>query len=64
MKIIYHKSVDKVKLPEVWKVANVTRIFKKESKCKPENYNPFTLTSIPGKILEICLKDPNDEYIK
>ena len=39
-KIIFQKSVDEGKLSEVWKLVNVTRIFKKWSKSKAENYRP------------------------
>ena len=44
-------------LPEDWRLANVTPIFKKGSRTKPENYRPVSLTSIPCKIMESIVKD-------
>ena len=43
-------------VPEDWKKANVVSIFKKGRKVDPANYNPISLTSIPGKILEKFIK--------
>ncbi|KAJ7403266.1 RNA-directed DNA polymerase from mobile element jockey-like protein [Pitangus sulphuratus] len=37
---------------EEWKKANVTPVFKKDKKKEPGNYRPFSLTSIPGKVME------------
>ena len=38
--------------PELWKVANVTPIFKKGDKQLVKNYRPISLLPICGKILE------------
>jgi hypothetical protein len=50
--LIFKKSIDSGVLPDIWKEANVTPLFKKVSKLKPSNYRPVSLTSIPCKILE------------
>ena len=50
--IIFRKSVDEGVIPDIWKKANVTAIFKKGDRKKAENYRPISLTSVPGKILE------------
>ena len=55
--LIYRKSYLKGIVPEDWKMANVTPIFKKGSKFKPENYRPVSLTSIACKVMESILKD-------
>jgi hypothetical protein len=49
---IYNKSLETSSIPDDWKMANVTPIFKKGDKCKPENYRPISLTCIASKMLE------------
>ena len=44
-------------VPLKWKSANITRVFKKGSKCDPANYRPISLTSIPCKMMERILRD-------
>jgi hypothetical protein len=44
-------------VPEDWKSANVTPIFKKGAKSEPGNYRPVSLTSICCKLLESILRD-------
>ncbi|GAB0208736.1 mitochondrial enolase superfamily member 1 [Grus japonensis] len=39
-------------VPEDWRKANVTLVFKKGKKEGPGNYRPVSLTSIPGKVME------------
>ena len=39
-------------VPEDWRKANVTPVFKKGKKEEPLNYRPVSLTSIPGKVME------------
>ena len=55
--IIFKKSVDEGRIPEIWKKANVTAIFKKGDRKKAENYRPISLTSVPGKILEKIIRN-------
>ena len=54
---IFNKSLSSGTVPEDWKYANVTPIFKKGSKGKAENHRPIALTSVPCKILESLIKD-------
>ena len=44
-------------LPDVWKKAFVTPIFKKGSKLDPVNYRPVSLTCISCKMLETLIRD-------
>ena len=45
-------------VPDDWKCANVTPIYKsKGSKADCSNYRPVSLTSIPCRIMESCMKD-------
>ena len=54
--IIMKKSLIEGLLPEEWKVANVTPIYKKGSKNIAENYRPVSLTSIACRIMEKIIK--------
>ena len=50
--IIYNRSLSESKIPNDWKMANVTPIFKKVKQCDAGNYRPISLTSHVCKILE------------
>ena len=49
---IFQLSVDSSQVPEAWKNANVTAIYKKGSRAEAANYRPITLTSVASKLLE------------
>ena len=49
---IYQSSWLPGEVSEDWRLANVTPIYKKGRKEDPENYRPFSLTSVPGKFME------------
>ena len=55
--IVFRRSLDEGKLPEIWKIANVTPIHKKGPKHQVGNYRPISLTSILCKILERIIRD-------
>jgi hypothetical protein len=55
--IIYRKSLDTGMVPEDWRSANVTPIYKKGSKADAGNYRPVSLTSVCCKILESLIRD-------
>ncbi len=44
-------------MPQDWKEANVTPIYKKGTKSSPGNYRPVSLTSISCKLMESILRD-------
>ena len=55
--LIFSKSMEEGVVPADWRTANVTPIFKKGARTKPENYRPVSLTSIPCKLMESIVKD-------
>jgi len=55
--LIFRKSLNSGSVPEDWKCANVTPIFKKGSKADPGNYRPVSLTSVCCKMMESIIKD-------
>ena len=55
--IIYNRFLSESKIPNDWKIANVTQIFKKGKQCDADNYRPVSLTSNVCKILDSIIKD-------
>ena len=49
---IYQCSWLSGEVPEDWKLADVTHVYKKGRKDDPGNYRPVSLTSVPGKVME------------
>eukprot|EP00061_Rhincodon_typus_P003191 g19492.t1 len=62
--VIFQESLESGRVPEVWKITNVTPLFKKEAKQKTENYKPISLTLVMDKILESIRKDEISEYLE
>ena len=60
---IFNRSLNEGEVPEDWKTANVTPIYKKGAKSNPGNYRPFSLTSLPCRILESIIKDDLMEHL-
>ncbi|KFP23397.1 RNA-directed DNA polymerase from mobile element jockey, partial [Colius striatus] len=52
LSIIFEQSWRTGEVPEDWRKANVTPVFKKGRKDDPGNYRLVSLTSIPGKVME------------
>ncbi|KFP33470.1 LINE-1 reverse transcriptase, partial [Colius striatus] len=51
-------------VPEDWRRANVTPVFKKGKKEEPGNYRPLSLTSIPGKVMEQLILNAVSRHLK
>jgi hypothetical protein len=55
--IILKKLLETGCVPEDWRTANVTPIFKKGAKSEPGNYGPVSLTLVCCKIFESLIRD-------
>ena len=55
--LLCNKTLDEGEIPQDWKRAFVSPIFKKGAKNRAENYRPISLTSIACKIMESLVKD-------
>ncbi len=61
--IIMNKSLEEGVLPQAWKEAQVSPIFKKGSKSEPGNYRPVSLTSVICKVTESIIRDHVMEHL-
>ncbi|KAI8493409.1 DTW domain-containing protein 2 [Branchiostoma belcheri] len=52
LQVIFSQSISTGDVPEDWRTANITPIFKKGDRTTPSNYRPVSLTSVCGKVLE------------
>ncbi|XP_064909576.1 gamma-1-syntrophin isoform X3 [Columba livia] len=64
LSIIFAKSWETGEVPEDWRKANVTPVFKKGKKEDPGNYRPVSLTSVPGKVMEQLILGAISRHIK
>ena len=60
---LFKSSLDQGIVPQGWKEATVSPLYKKGKRDKPENYRPVSLTSIVGRILESIIKDKIVEHL-
>ena len=61
---IFQLSADSSQVPEAWKNANVTAIFKKGSRTEAANYRPISLTSVASKLLEHIIHSHAMKYLE
>eukprot|EP00745_Piridium_sociabile_P029683 TRINITY_DN4896_c5_g2_i1.p1 TRINITY_DN4896_c5_g2~~TRINITY_DN4896_c5_g2_i1.p1 ORF type:complete len:403 (-),score=94.76 TRINITY_DN4896_c5_g2_i1:230-1438(-) len=61
--IIFKKSLEEGRIPEDWRKATVTPIFKKGSRLLPSNYRPVSLTSVLCKVMEALIRDQLLEHL-
>ncbi|KFP31038.1 RNA-directed DNA polymerase from mobile element jockey, partial [Colius striatus] len=64
LSIIFQQSWGTGEVPEDWRKANVTLVFKKDRKDDSGNYRPVSLTSIPGKVMEQLIVDDISKLMK
>lgn len=63
LSFLYNNSFESSKLPDIWKAAVVTPVFKKGSPSAVSNYRPISLTCIVCKIMESIIKDNLVAYL-
>ena len=56
LSIIFEKSMSEGVIPNQWKDANITPLFKKGKRNLPENYRPISLTSVSCKLMEKIIR--------
>jgi hypothetical protein len=61
---IFKKSMENGRVPNDWRKANVTAIFKKGDKASPCNYRPVSLTSQVCKVLESLIRDSILDHVR
>lgn len=64
LKILYSTSLREGMVPEDWRTASITAIYKKGNKCDPGNYRPVSLTSVFCKVMESLLREEIIIYMK
>ena len=62
--MIFRASLETGDVPEDWRSANVTPIYKKGAKGDAANYRPVSLTSVSCKILESIIKDKITQHLE
>ena len=61
--ILFQKSISTGSLPNEWKMAHVTPIFKKGSKSAVNNYRPVSLTCVTCKLMEKIVRKHIMEHL-
>ena len=54
---MFNLSLQSSKMPEEWKIGEISAIFKKGNRRSPMNYRPVSLTSIVCKLLESLVRE-------
>ena len=60
---VFNSSLEEGIVPSEWKEANITPLFKKGSRNKPDNYRPVSLTSVVCTLLETLIRDHMVEFL-
>ena len=62
--LLFKKSLKDTVIPDDWKQAIVTPIFKKGNRNKADNYRPVSLINIIGKTFEAIIRDALVRYLE
>lgn len=64
LKILFECSFNRRHVPEEWRYANISAIFKKGDRSEPSNYRPVSLTCIICKIMESIIRESMIRHMK
>ena len=64
LKILYTRCMEESRIPDEWRDAHITPIYKKGKRTDPENYRPVNLTSGVCKGMEIVIKEETDTFLE
>ena len=62
--IIFQKSLEEGRIPDDWRKASVTPIFKKGSRSSANNYRPVSLTSVLCKTMETMVRSKVMDHLQ
>ncbi len=63
LSVIFSRSFISSRIPDAWRLAQISPIFKKGSRSSPGNYRPISLTSVPCKLMERIVRDVMMEHL-
>ncbi|KFO90175.1 hypothetical protein N320_04114, partial [Buceros rhinoceros silvestris] len=64
LSIISQRSWLTGEIPADWRLANMTLIYTKGKREDPGNYRPFSLTSVPGKLMEQIILSVITQHVR
>ena len=64
LNIIYNRPLTEGEVPNNWRDANVSIIFKSGSRAVPGNYRPVSLTCVLCKVLKSIIRDGLVDYLE
>ena len=60
---IFNISINQSFIPDEWKIANITPIFKSGDRSNPLNYRPISITSVLSKLCELLIRQRMMQHI-
>ena len=64
LSILFNQSISEGTIPNDWRMAQITAIYKKGDRKSANNYRPIALTSVVCKIMETIVRDHITTYMK
>ena len=61
--VLFRKSLDNSRIPDDWRLSNVSPVYKKGPKSDPGNYRPVSLTSNMCKLMERVINVSLGDYL-